>query len=168
MTINSKLEMFRDGTPYFQGSIIAGVVETTTHWMKPAGEQTLDMSHRLCSSNPLGLDIYMKVMRHEFLHVFGLMHTQTRQDRDDYVKVDYGNLLNDGISQYAKCRDCKTFDAPYECNSIMHYNANSFAKDNRRPVMTPVNKKNCNINPGYYLTSWDWKLLRKAANCPGS
>ena len=126
------------------------------------------MDHRLCSANPRGLDRYLGVVRHEFLHVFGLQHTQTRQDRDKYVRVNYRNLLNDGKSQYEKCRNCKTFGAPYECNSIMHYGANDFAINWRTPTMTPVDKNTCKINPGNELTNWDWKLLRKAANCPGS
>ena len=61
--------------------------------------------------------------------------------------------------------DCKTFDAPYECNSIMHYKANTFAKNPNKDVMY---SKVCKINPGDTLTDWDWKLLNKAAKCPGS
>ena len=133
---------------------------------KPEGDQTLDMDHRLCSANPRGLDRYLKVVRHEFLHVFGLMHTQTRPDRDDFVTVDIENILIGQRDQYEKCMDCNTFKLPYECNSIMHYNANSNAINSRKPTMTPVDKKKCNINPGNDLTALDWQLLRKAANCP--
>ena len=126
------------------------------------------MDHRLCSANHWGLDLYLGIVRHEFLHVFGLQHTQTRRDRDMYVTVDEKNIKNDQLDQYEKCMDCDTLKAPYECNSIMHYDDTSNAKNPRKKTMTPVDKNTCKINPGNDLTNWDWKLLRKAANCPGS
>ncbi|XP_023348591.1 astacin [Eurytemora carolleeae] len=127
--------------------------------------QTLNLSHKLCSSNSRDNVKYLKVVRHEFLHVFGLMHTQTRKDRDNYVWVDTSNIKDTKEAQYEICMDCKTFDAPYECNSIMHYEANTFAKNHNKDVMY---SKVCKINPGDTLTDWDWKLLNKAAKCPGS
>ena len=129
------------------------------------------MDHKLCNSNINSEDNigYLKTIRHEFLHVFGLMHTQTRWDRDSYVWVDTSNLLDTANAryQYQKCMDCKTFDAPYECNSIMHYDAYSYAKNLKKPVMYSRNA-GCKIGPANDLTAWDWKLLKKAAKCPGS
>ena len=130
--------------------------------------QTLEMSHRLCNRNLQQTKTpYYKTIRHEFLHVFGLMHTQTRWDRKKYVNVNTKNLVDskEARYQYEICEDCDTLDAPYECNSIMHYEDNTFAIDPKKPVMTSINKS-CIIKPSYYLTNEDWKLLNKAAKCP--
>ena len=142
------------------------MVKTVWGPQNPEGEQTLDMDHRLCSANPRGLDVYLGVVRHEFLHVFGLMHTQTRPDRDDFVTVNEENIIEGQKSQYKKCTNCDTLKVPYECNSIMHYDTYSDAISRRKPTMTPVDKNKCDINPGNDLTALDWQLLRKAANCP--
>ena len=102
-----------------------------------------------------------------FFMFFGLMHTQTRWDRNQYVNVNTKNLVDskEARYQYEICEDCDTLDAPYECNSIMHYEDNTFAIDPKKPVMTSINKS-CIIKPSYYLTNEDWKLLNKAAKCP--
>ncbi|XP_023345708.1 low choriolytic enzyme [Eurytemora carolleeae] len=130
--------------------------------------QTLEMSHRLCNRNLQQTKTsYYKVIRHEFLHVFGLMHTQTRWDRNQYVNVNTKNLVDskEARYQYEICKDCDTLDAPYECNSIMHYKTNTYAINPEKPVMTSINKS-CIIKPSNYLTNEDWKLLNKAAKCP--
>ena len=126
---------------------------------------TLEMSHRMCYQQ--AKSIYYKTIRHEFLHVFGLMHTQTRWDRNKYVNVNTKNLQDSDAAryQYEICEDCDTLDAPYECNSIMHYEANTMAIDLKIPVMTSK-KESCIIKPSFTLTKEDWKLLKKAAKCP--
>jgi hypothetical protein len=57
---------------------------------------------------------------HEMLHAIGLMHEQSRSDRDDYIRMIKENLkdnINDG--NLAKS---STFDHnPYDYESIMQY-----------------------------------------------
>lgn len=60
---------------------------------------------------------------HELFHVFGITHTQRRNDRDQYIEVNYENIKSGEKNyQYAKCEECVVPEGvPYECNSIMHY-----------------------------------------------
>ena len=163
---NLNITYFRAGRDCYD-RYDTGVVGGVTTGTALNQNQTLELDHKLCSSNSRDNVDYLKVVRHEFLHVFGLMHTQTRWDRNNYVWVDTSNIedTKEARYQYEICMDCKTFDAPYECNSIMHYKANTYAKNPNKDVMY---SKVCKINPGNTLTDWDWKLLNKAAKCPGS
>ena len=130
----------------------------------------LYMSKEMCSYRGFTLEdlrIYFGVLRHEFLHAFGLQHTQNRWDRDTFIKVNENNIKENKTSQFDKCRDCDTFGVPYECNSIMHYPPYTFSR-NGYPTIDSVSE-GCDFseNP-FKLTSNDWLLLHKAAKCHGS
>ncbi len=36
---------------------------------------------------------------HEFLHVLGAMHEQSRLDRDQYVQIHWDNIIEDKMDQ---------------------------------------------------------------------
>ena len=60
---------------------------------------------------------------HEMGHAAGLHHEQARQDRDQYVSINYDLIAPDWRSQYDIIKSDKTNTAftPYDFNSIMHY-----------------------------------------------
>ena len=64
---------------------------------------------------------HVGLMVHELLHVLGMVHTQTRPDRDQYIKVIERNIIPRSRFNYQKCVNCETYDIPYDCMSIMHY-----------------------------------------------
>ena len=79
---------------------------------------------------------------HELLHVLGLIHTQNRPDRDRHIWINQNAIKDRNMDQYMPvCRDCETYDLPYECHSIMHYGWMDFASIGRllaflKPTMT--------------------------------
>jgi hypothetical protein len=76
---------------------------------------------------------------HELLHTLGLYHEMDRYDRDDFLNINFTNLIeNAGENFVLKNRsDIETFGTPYDYASIMHYGTYGFAKNPRWPVMTP-------------------------------
>ena len=60
---------------------------------------------------------------HELLHVLGLVHTQKRPDRDQYITILEDNIEDTPLArhQYAPCDHCETYGTNYDCMSIMHY-----------------------------------------------
>ena len=65
----------------------------------------------------------LPVVMHEMLHTIGMMHEQSRPDRDDQLIV---HRPNDGNFKKMPDKSVKTMDTPYDFKSIMHY---SLGKD---------------------------------------
>merc|ERR1711872_282 len=83
---------------------------------------------------------------HELGHVLGLMHTQKRHDRNDWLTVDYSCIRDqspNGLHQYKIVKEhlSVTHGVPYMCNSIMHYE--NLPGYDRCKVMTPKNGLYC-------------------------
>lgn len=59
---------------------------------------------------------------HEFLHAMGFYHEHNRADRDNYIKINWGNISAGWRGQYQKVnnRNSKSFGS-YDFESIMHY-----------------------------------------------
>jgi hypothetical protein len=78
---------------------------------------------------------------HELGHDLGLWHEMKRCDRDQYVDIDFNNIIRDAWSQYQTLCDpnqpTKSPDSfgKYDYCSIMHYKQYSgFAIDGSKPV----------------------------------
>lgn len=64
---------------------------------------------------------------HEFMHALGFAHEHTRADRDKYVQIRWGNIV-DGEKDNFKIHDGQfVFDA-YDYDSIMHYDGFGFSR----------------------------------------
>jgi len=64
---------------------------------------------------------------HEIGHALGLWHTQSRQDRDMFVDVDYSAMARGDRSQYEPALTDGDDVGPYPFDSIMHYSEDGFA-----------------------------------------
>ena len=72
---------------------------------------------------------------HEMGHAVGLCHEHTRNDRDQWVKIDFSNVKSNKKSQYKKRDDAKDF-GKYDYGSIMHYpERGNFAIDASKDVI---------------------------------
>lgn len=101
---------------------------------------------------------------HEICHAIGMYHEQCRQDRDQYVIIDFSTMSNSERYQYKtyveKGENGRDF-GQYDYNSIMHY---STWLDNRA-VMWKIDKTVIYANR-QYLSTGDIATL--AALQPGS
>merc|ERR1712215_520605 len=113
---------------------------------------------------------------HEMGHAMGIMHTQKRSDRKYYVIFDENCVDPNEIDQFTEIPDHhRNEQLGYECNSIMHYNRNTFKKKcawwdwncHHCNVLSPKPGSNCTaIEPSDLPTKLDWKLINIAQNCP--
>jgi hypothetical protein len=65
---------------------------------------------------------------HEILHAAGMWHEQSRPDRDNYIKINYGNIHEDFIHNFGIPNDIDVV-GKYDYESIMHYGSHTFSKN---------------------------------------
>jgi hypothetical protein len=81
---------------------------------------------------------------HEMGHAVGFFHEQSRQDRDSFINIDYGNVKADKKGDFDKYTAANGEDwGPYEVESIMHYPSlitdAGFVKDTTKNTITRKN-----------------------------
>lgn len=83
------------------------------------------------------------VVLHELFHVLGFVHEQNRNDRDDYVTINFQNIdrrARKNFNKYSK-EDIRTLNFPYDVESIMHYRADEFAKEEGLVTVMAIDEK---------------------------
>lgn len=74
---------------------------------------------------------------HEIGHAIGLWHEQSRMDRDTFVNVDFGAVVDGQLHQFFQHVGLGADVGGYDYGSIMHYGCRSFARDARNTI-TPL------------------------------
>jgi hypothetical protein len=75
-------------------------------------------------------------IQHEFMHVIGMLHEQSRPDRKYYVIINEENIRPGFESQFRSHEFFKTLGNPYDYNSVMHYPKNAFSRNSRDTITT--------------------------------
>ncbi|XP_066591220.1 zinc metalloproteinase nas-13-like [Prorops nasuta] len=75
---------------------------------------------------------------HELMHAVGFLHEQSRYERDDYVDIQWRNIINGHSGNFEKASKEATdaFGVGYDYGSVMHYSSNAFSK-NGQPTIVP-------------------------------
>lgn len=65
---------------------------------------------------------------HEFMHAIGYMHEQSRADRDDFVRINWGAIPKAKQHNFKKYEEdtAALQGLPYDTGSVMHYGATAF------------------------------------------
>lgn len=74
---------------------------------------------------------------HEIGHTVGLWHEQSREDRDQFVTINWQNIVAGMESQFAQHIADGDDLGPYDYGSIMHYPRTAFSR-NGLDTITPV------------------------------
>lgn len=92
------------------------------------------------SSSEIGasIDVEIKIFNwnnqmviiHELAHALGFFHEQSRQDRDNYIQVNYDNICPGKEHNFNKENIGVTSNIPYDFESILHYGPNAFSRCN--------------------------------------
>ena len=87
-----------------------------------ANRLRLTMFKQLCDGSKWAKKKWRRTFLHEFFHLFGLIHVQSRSDRNKYIQFHEENVKPNKRGQFKICpaHRCKTCGT-YECDSIMHY-----------------------------------------------
>ncbi len=99
----------------------------------PVGMQGGEQLIRLSDGSNMG------VIVHECCHSLGILHEQSRSDRDQFVQIKYANITAGFEGNFDKFGAAQGFYDyfDYDYGSLMHYGATSFSK-NGQPTIVPL------------------------------
>ncbi|CAL8138894.1 unnamed protein product [Orchesella dallaii] len=106
---------------------------------------------------------------HYLMKVLGFPAEHRRPDRDEYVKINWDNIIRGKWFTFQQLeKDNFIYDLekePYDYFSLMHPDANKFAKDPKLTVISPVNVDKTEIGQRERLSDGDVRKIRDAYNC---
>uniref|UniRef100_A0A0K0FJ63 Metalloendopeptidase n=1 Tax=Strongyloides venezuelensis TaxID=75913 RepID=A0A0K0FJ63_STRVS len=122
-------------------------------WIPIQNEQGLNVKIRDFCSSKVGLqhpnksqDIYLSMncygykayILHEIGHALGLIHEQSRSDRDKYVSINFNNVDKKEHNNFMKFNFTtnKNYSTSYDYGSLMHYHQDDFAISSGTVVIT--------------------------------
>nr|CAD2166130.1 unnamed protein product [Meloidogyne enterolobii] len=111
------------------------------------------------------------VVSHEIAHALGFFHEQSRWDRDDFVEIQFANILPGFLNQFLKFSSSltTTFGIKYDLGSVMHYDAFGYAKEGMATILTKDVNYQETIGQRFRLSFDDVKKMNFAycnASCP--
>uniref|UniRef100_A0A1A9X2F0 Metalloendopeptidase n=1 Tax=Glossina brevipalpis TaxID=37001 RepID=A0A1A9X2F0_9MUSC len=102
---------------------------------------------------------------HELMHVLGFLHEQNRQERDDYVAIQYHNIEKHAVGNFDRAPQTVAFGIPYDYGSVMHYSPNAFSS-NGRPTIVPLRPLGDNVmGQRDGLSAYDIEKLNNMYDC---
>jgi len=163
------LKVAGSGTTCLAGPGNVPTFSATVGAVPPNKTQVLLQSYYQLADSPRCVNESRGGLLHELFHVFGVMHTQKRPDRDRHVRILKENIQDPWEYSYDICHECKDYGVPYDCDSIMHFGTETFSTG--QPTMEG---KDCNLkwvgaafdgrHGSEVASRWDWELLRRIAN----
>ncbi|KAL1261298.1 hypothetical protein QQF64_006563, partial [Cirrhinus molitorella] len=116
----------------------------------------------------IGNDCGLKsIVEHEFLHALGFWHEQSRYDRDDYVTINFENIIAGQESNFDKYNESQTTTqgTPYDYYSVMHYGKNAFSNGKGITIITKRPEFQDVIGQYLDMSEYDVIELNKRYQC---
>ncbi|XP_065058172.1 zinc metalloproteinase nas-4-like [Rhopilema esculentum] len=106
--------------------------------------------------------------QHELLHALGVIHEQSRPDRDEHVNVVWSNINENEKNNFRKYSYLKVTeeDIPYDFMSVMHYPNHAFAKDRSEPTLVSLKDPSLVFGQRDMFTVGDVATINKMYKCP--
>ncbi|XP_078489165.1 zinc metalloproteinase nas-6-like [Ciona intestinalis] len=90
---------------------------------------------------------------HELMHTLGFLHEHNRPDRDQYINIEWENIIPEKRSRFNKWQVTEggvLNDFPYDVTSVTHYDSFAFS-NNGEPTITgldgfPLPTQNTNLS----------------------
>ena len=102
---------------------------------------------------------------HEIGHAFGLWHEQSREDRDNFVQINWANITPGRAGNFQTYSSGQGADAgPYDFGSIMHYPTWAFS-DNGQPTIVALQTLPPGVVMGQRVGLSEGDLATVAAVC---
>nr|ADG29153.1 astacin like metalloprotease [Epinephelus coioides] len=119
------------------------------------GKQVVSLARRGC--------LYHGTVQHELLHALGFNHEQTRNDRDNHIKVLLQNVQSGMEHNFRKIATLNQ-GTPYDYNSVMQYHKYAFSKNNQ-PTMLPIPNNNVSFGNAKEMSRNDIARLNTLYGC---
>uniref|UniRef100_A0A673GQK5 Metalloendopeptidase n=1 Tax=Sinocyclocheilus rhinocerous TaxID=307959 RepID=A0A673GQK5_9TELE len=131
------------------------------------GYSMVPVSQTLSIGNGCGVKA---IVEHEFLHALGFWHEQSRYDRDDYVTINFKNIITGREHNFNKYIEnlTTTQGTPYDYYSVMHYGKNAFSNGNGSTIITKRPEFQDVIGQRLDLSEYDVIELNKLYKCNSS
>ncbi|XP_033322886.1 hatching enzyme 1.2 [Megalopta genalis] len=103
---------------------------------------------------------------HELMHAIGFLHEQSRFERDEFVRIQWNNILNGHAGNFEKASRQTTdaFGVGYDYGSVMHYSAGAFSR-NGQPTIVPKTATNIQLGQREGFSKRDIQKIRKMYRC---
>jgi len=104
---------------------------------------------------------------HEILHALGFWHEHSRPDRDNFIKIEWDNIIEGAERNLVKAEEVNSLGSPYDYSSIMHYAGDAYAITKTIPTIlnTTVLKKWEAMGQRVKLSDRDVDQLRLLYQC---
>ncbi|XP_048013179.1 meprin A subunit beta-like [Megalobrama amblycephala] len=107
------------------------------------------------------------IVEHQFLHALGFSHEHTRDDRDDYVTINYQNITKGFEGYFNKSSEIVSI-TPYDYYSVMHFDKNAFSNGSGPTITTKQSEFQEVIGQLMEMSESDVIELNKLYKCNSS
>uniref|UniRef100_A0A0N5A147 Metalloendopeptidase n=1 Tax=Parastrongyloides trichosuri TaxID=131310 RepID=A0A0N5A147_PARTI len=75
---------------------------------------------------------------HLVLHSLGVLHEETRPDRNNFVFIDWNNIIKDKTNAFDidNKSEVETFNLRYDYGSLMHSNGTAYSRNGKQTIIT--------------------------------
>ncbi len=110
--------------------------------------------------------IHKGIAAHELIHALGFWHEQARPNRDDFVTVNFNNVIPGMEHNFNKVfSDSTTLGTPYDYYSLMHYESTAFSKNGQATIVARVNGFDLSNASYKTISQTDIEQLKIYYNC---